>query len=130
MEKINPNTLRVGNLLIDQEGRYGIVTEIRKDGFECEPWPDNYEERRLKADRPAPITEEWIAKYAGPDESPQLGEHTKTHYLHFPFFHRLTVKTDGEIRLYAPNNDYKSVKFVHQLQNLYFALNEVELPLE
>lgn len=130
MEKLNPNTLRVGNLLMDQEGRYGIVTEIRKDGFEWLPWPHLHEERRYKVDRPVPITEEWLDKYAGPDESPKTGEHTQVRTLGWPIFHRLTYLANGEVRLYAPNTDYRSVKFVHQLQNLYFALTEVELPLE
>lgn len=63
---------------------------------------------------PIPLTEEWLLKFDWNGYKP----------LHF----NSNFEIDKEGRLYC-NSDYKgvNVKYVHQLQNLYFALTGKEL---
>ena len=124
---INPNTLRMGNLLMDQEGKYGIVTAISNGKIEWVPWPHLHEKRLYNVDRPIPITEEWILKFAEPDVSPAQGEHTKSFPISWPIFYRIVIRMNGTIRLMTPDLQFKEVAFVHQLQNIYLDLTEQEL---
>jgi hypothetical protein len=63
---------------------------------------------------PIPLTEEWLLRFNWNGYNPMR------------FNHNFEIDKQG--RLYC-NSDYKgvNVNYVHQLQNLYFALNNKEL---
>lgn len=101
------NELRIGNLVYDNERIYQIYsgTEIG----------NKHNDNNFK---PIPLTEEWLVKFGIGVEKGDKIKHIKGMYgIHFEMkkssFHILP--------------DIKHIKYVHQLQNLYFALTGEEL---
>jgi hypothetical protein len=74
---------------------------------------------------PIPITEEWLLKFGF--------EKDYSNYIieAGDYFH--SIKKDGEEWIYSYDEsdaccyELRSIKYIHQLQNLYFALNDKEL---
>lgn len=70
--------------------------------------------------KPIPLTEEWLIKFGFKEKHVfeivsewSIGEHR--------------VQTDAEIFIWMGYKDGVQLRFVHQLQNLYFALTSEEL---
>lgn len=118
---IKANELRIGNLLYKCFYTNGVedrreiidVKEIINDPVH---WEANYE--------PISLTEEWLLKFG----AEKLTSRT------FRIFNYVLVYHDGEeyyqIGIQFPNSPIihlANIKFVHQLQNLYFALTGEEL---
>jgi len=98
------NELRIGNLVTDSIG----IVEIGKNGKI--DWGDIY--------NPIPITEEWLIK---------LGFKKNITTDLYPTFSYDIVNVNDSI-VYVLNYGFVNhIKYVHQLQNLYFALTENEL---
>lgn len=105
------------------ELRIGNFVNLISDGHENEPdtfqWGiDDYEfySDRMSFIKPIPLTEEWLLKLGfGKDgESPK----------------RIKLDCDfGVVEIWV-NGRNPLVKYVHQLQNLYFALTGEELTLQ
>ena len=117
MQSVLKNQVRIGNF-VDFDGQIETVYAIRNSGV------DFYRGKTKKsvimqsyvweAIKPIPLTEEWLNK---------LG-----YYLiserHFANIGHLVWELDG--RFYCDKNGIQ-LKYVHQLQNLYFALTQREL---
>lgn len=81
--------------------------------------------------QPIPLTEEWLLKFGFEKNFENLIEIliNKNQSLHFD-------KTDNCMSLYIPINHefiylvFKHIKYVHQLQNLYFSLTGTELEIK
>ena len=116
------NELRIGNLVKDSFG----VIEISITG-------ESYFEKTIydfgkiefaSIYEPIPLTEEWLLKF---------GFEKKKGY-----YDRYYYSIDGmDIRIDADMFEtevgeclYKTIKYVHQLQNLYFAINDEELTMK
>jgi hypothetical protein len=119
--------LRIGNWVYERrcDGKLyeGQVTEIRQfdtvDKIKCNGW---------YADSPIPLTEEWLLKFGFVD-----GSYLYKNYKVKAGDYWNSVKFyEGE---WCYNNDdsdagcyfLTTIKYVHQLQNLYFALTNEEL---
>ena len=89
---------------------------------------------------PIPLTEEWLEKLGLikrnqteelPEElqQPDIDEDGDIWYTWVKGVFNLEIQSNGEIwfELYS---HYKHIKWVHELQNLYFALTEEELTLQ
>ncbi len=143
---INANELRIGNLVYDDEGLVCIVNgftpfdhSVRCDekegciilidiyqkdgsilkGFECE---SNFLE-------PIPLTDEWLLKL-GFEKTYESDFRTKYDYtidtrLGYDIYKSVGNSEDEGMRFRG--NHYKHIKYVHQLQNLYFSLTNQEL---
>ena len=114
--------LRIGNLVFfnGNHNEIGVVSEIIKNDLtKVSPYKIGinhridiyYEIDKLK---PIPLTEEWLAKL-GYD---LISEN------HYGILGHLIWKIEG--RFYCDKNGMQ-LKYVHQLQNLYFALTGSEL---
>jgi hypothetical protein len=118
--------LRIGNFVYERrcDGKLyeGQVTEIRSfetlDKVKCKGW---------FADSPIPLTEEWLFKCGLHERNyndvyaknyVQYHKGSNTFYYIIDFFHN----DESYIE-----NITKVIKYVHQLQNLYFALTGEEL---
>ena len=103
------NELRIGNIvyLVDKEKIWEIL-----DGHEI----DECDENPLV--QPIPLTEEWLLKF-GFISNPYEDRYEKGS------IHIECLKTKGETYLWIENMPH--IKYVHQLQNLYFALTGEEL---
>jgi hypothetical protein len=126
------NELRIGNLyhFADNDGvRYRKVSEIKHNefGFECD-----YDGVNFGICRPVPLTEGWLLNFGF--------EYSKFYNNYFvkagDYFN--SISYDVEDCEWNYNNDKSdaacyyvtSIKYVHQLQNLYFALTGEELQYE
>ena len=113
---MNPRELRIGNWY-DHNGDYRQVTPNTIE----EVW----EAERVWC-RPIPITEEWLLKFG----FKQWGSYK--HLWKLKGVHGFTITT---VRGAFDLNEYcfyrvNSIEYVHQLQNLYFALTGNELELQ
>lgn len=79
----------------------------------------------IKYVKPIPLTEEWLLKFGFEEDRSEINTLKKGR---FKLEAMIKIITSGELRSFY----YKhiSVKHVHQLQNLYFALTNYELNIE
>ena len=118
--ELSATELRIGNLVTDKwsVGKYPFkIVSIGKTichYFGHQKFSAKYEDLE-----PIPLTEEWLLR---------LGfESTNTYY-----FSKCNLHLQGDIRgfhLVISRIDGIKVKYVHQLQNLYFALTGEELTI-
>lgn len=108
---IKPQELRIGNKVL----RNGIIVSVDNQTFwDVEKYPDQY--------KPIELTEEWLLKF-GFTRQPwglvigSLLFKDKNHEC-------------KELTLEIGNGFRTTVKYVHQLQNLYFALTGEELTIK
>lgn len=106
--------LRIGNYYLDIDDN---LTEL--SGYELYQMTikENTNNLGVKEFQPIPLTEEWILKL-GFEES-DLG-------LKFEL-NDIYIYTHDGVMWYNTVNDSINIEFVHQLQNLYFALMSKEL---
>lgn len=122
--------LRLGNLL-DNKGVTVHVMEIKSDGIECGYFSDSIGfYRRFNQStcpNPIPLTEEWLERFSFNTESGEYwtidqGEDLLSIEIER---HRALIG-----RVYEWEAVAKKIEYVHQLQNLYFALTGEELELK
>lgn len=119
---MNAKELRIGNLLI---GKYGvaIISELtfwkaHINNYNGNPLDTILDYSEIK---PIPLTEEWLLKF-GFIKNTGFYRHPKTMWDY--------SLIDNELELFSgwDGDTYTvSCKYVHQLQNLYFALTGQEL---
>lgn len=89
---------------------------------------DNSEvEIMLQDVEPIPLTEEWLLKF-GFEKKPMYGKHNRYFFIKNKLYY---CQHDFYSFVYSNNSlEIKEPKYVHQLQNLYFALTGEELTLK
>lgn len=136
---ISANELRIGNYVTDHLGRTQKVAETRSDAYICYLSNGVKLKYKLNTTQPIPLTEEWLLKLGlkrgGYDmievwhpDKPRfvmvgyLDDEEDNDYLGWNYNHEGTTEEEyGSSRIY--------IRYVHQLQNLYFALCGEELKL-
>ena len=109
------NELRVGNLVGSyNKGEEDRVLTINAQNILVEAKANKQGYTRY---RPIPLTEEWLLKFGF--ENNRLG-----------LFDCIKVVEDIGFHIYFIQRHLKEVQYVHQLQNLYFALVGEELKLK
>jgi len=121
---IDARELRIGNWV--EAPCFGIVNSIQKtltisDIQHCQKFPDRY--------KPIPLTEEWLLKFGVNDFGKAATD------INFVSYHKGNNKFYYAIAYYYGEDGYVytndiEIKYVHQLQNLYFALTGTELELK
>lgn len=114
--------LRIGNL-IDRVDYICRVIRIDEDGIITEPI--NYEGEKFvhQEIKPIPITKEWLLKFGFTQIDNCTYEiEMDGHVIEFDLRHRKMSVYFGDILL--------ELKYVHELQNLYFALTSEELTIK
>ena len=112
--------LRLGNLVYDTEGKENNISLEALTFLSKEP---------INQVRPIPLTEDWLLKFGF--------VHDKTHDNYYIGYNPCSVKFDNGEGGWFFSNDISSASwyiftlfhYVHQLQNLYFALTGEELTL-
>jgi hypothetical protein len=129
------NELRIGNLILCNDVEIQ-VENVSEYGINAYSWSDthygvqsggmeySYEFSTAKIEG-IPLTEDWIIKLGGKN-----GERGK--YYEFKGYDVLIncSKKDHCFCLELSENNHKEIKYVHQLQNLYFALTNEELEIK
>lgn len=115
--------LRVGNYIYVSNPASGIL-EVRKQSVERCNYHHITDLCRNNKDwvyKPIPLTEKWLLKF---------GFEWKNHAMRLSNFY--IRKQIGGFMLYISNETHNiaiNIKYVHQLQNLYFALTGKELEI-
>jgi hypothetical protein len=115
------NELRIGNIT-----DAGIVCKIYPNFFYVKNPNSDSEFCSLAIEvKPIPLTEEWFLNF-GFTKNKLEGYDTHFKYLHFNLNSGITAlyNSDFSIKL---DDCARGIKYVHQLQNLYFALTGQEL---
>jgi hypothetical protein len=109
--------LRIGNI-IDRGDYHCKVTSITEDGIMTEPI--NYEGERFveQTTKPIPITEEWLVKLGFVRDKTEIAVY---------YFGDLEIQLPVYFKY--KESHIHNIKYVHELQNLYFALTGKELEI-
>jgi len=108
--KMKANELRIGNYVYDNLGGVLKIKGISLDST-------------LSHIKPIPLTEEWLVKL-------EFIEHMdKNVFIHpsLRYSDKFKLREDGVIVFVSSEVYISDCKYVHQLQNLYFALSGKEL---
>lgn len=100
--------LRIGNLFVDAKNRLCSVEEISKDIEDC---------ITTHPITPIPLTEEWLLSFG-------------VKALRKGVFDFVKVEDSIGFHVYFIGRHLKEIQYVHELQNLYFALTGEELELK
>ncbi len=115
------NELRIGNYINDEQTTHiivGVDNYCIKSYWLKDVEKECLYETQLNQIKPIPLTEEWLLKFGF--EKDELGWFFKENdYCSFGLFFK-----DNEWLFYISDT---KIKYVHQLQNLYFALTNNEL---
>jgi hypothetical protein len=119
---MKPNELRIGNLVNYIDGGLFKVIGIHEFGLDVE---DDIETTYMEFENfePIPLTEEWLLKFGFEIKKGEWS--AATHKINTEFI----INNAHKMWMFTPIwcLDYASIQYVHQLQNLYFALTNEEL---
>lgn len=123
---LKANELRIGNYLNGKQGHV-IITEIRENNIV--KIHDNtssfYVGDCLK---PIPLTEEWLLKFGFERTDQEDNSNDDWIWL---FYQKDKIYIDGsDLTIETASGIVIKIEYVHQLQNLYFALTGEELILK
>ncbi|MDV3749088.1 hypothetical protein CMU21_14745 [Elizabethkingia anophelis] len=120
--------LRIGNYLHDRNGNLCKVIELREDGIYA---PAIGKATTGLPNKPIELTEEWLLKFGFEIEK------SSSHCIAFneSYDHELQLdkefgKTENCWNITKYGGGYRLIYYVHQLQNLYFALTGEELTIK
>lgn len=130
------NDFRIGNLVLDEDGELCKIEQLSSEKMECFQQVSNVENKScISTKYPSNIyaielTEEWLLKAgfekddSGVDMFDQ--DYCEWYQKEFPVIGIICQSHDKEY-IFDENTDTLRLKYVHQLQNLYFALKGSEL---
>lgn len=118
--EIKPSELRVGNILHE-----GMVYQIHDDRFYIKDKDGLSLKNKWAVITPEPLTEEWLLKFGfieSKDNHP---------FLSLKYFYIAFSGTEWVVKqVLSVPFACATIKYVHQLQNIYFALTGEELTLK
>lgn len=114
--------LRIGNYVYLTKDNFETIKEYQLDAFDIYKLDEN----ECEDIKPIPLTEEWLLKLGGIDKG-FIFFKAKRKVIKFEWSSR--VVSTGK-RYGFKSSKYNNIKYVHQLQNLYFALTGEELTLK
>lgn len=121
-EMINANELRIGNYVSDNFASDSFFAQVKKLDFtRCHYGNFHSCYSDLK---PIPITEEWLLKF-GFEQRDHLWS------IDIDRYNKINYNSDQKL-LFSGQLGFSiqhDIKYIHQLQNLYFALTQKELTL-
>lgn len=129
---IKANELRVGNLVVlnvNYKDNIHRIDEIYTDEVKVTSIEDGgcFPIMKLRTCKPIPLSPEWLERCGLLDSgSSYKGE------LRFKGCGHLTIEVieKGNLGYFAPFNKTIEIKYLHQLQNLYFTLTGEELQIK
>jgi hypothetical protein len=119
--EIKPTELRIGNLILQPNGEVCKVTYNNIRYLIISITPTGY--------KPIPITEDWLLKLGYEIKIKKVRRDNKIHIVNFMNMYIY----EGKIKLWLSEYFFsglyktKSIQYVHELQNLHFALTGEEL---
>ena len=127
---IQPQELRIDNLISDINGNLCLVKTIREDLIIAKHYGVGYCLGDKEQFNKVELTEEWLLRF-GFEKAPLVDKYLKGYFTYDSKLKYFTYFTDIEDGGYENIIIQKEkLKYVHQLQNLYFALTGEELILK
>lgn len=122
---IKINELRIGNYIcVNNNGHPCRVTELTTMSCTVESIKENNKEPYVKTMNSIPLTEEFLLKFGFEKKE---GSYNRFYYS----IDGMDIRIDGdEFETEIGECLYKTIDYVHQLQNLYFALTNEELTMK
>jgi hypothetical protein len=124
---MNAKELRIGNLIyVDGNLRHVCGTSYKNIQHNYHPQNSVYSENYENECNPIPITEEWLSKF-------EIYNLNTLNFKMGDLFYDLENKELGICGIESCTSEmifYAKCEYVHQLQNLYFALTEQELTIK
>ena len=127
------NELRIGNYY-QYAGDNGIiytkVKEIKHNQFGL---LGDFDGVNFEICKPIELTEEWLLKFGFIQQGVIINNNGLTEQCGINYFIKNNIVyslSDNQVELDNPNVFLCNLKYVHQLQNLYFALTGKELTFE
>ena len=115
---INPQELRIGNYISNKKD---ILFNVLPEDIETiSKFPDNY--------NPIPLTEEWLLRLGFHKGSIPEPDGSRCYYK--GMLDVIFKTSNGFIYSNHKPSGHTKIEYLHQLQNLYFALTGVELELK
>lgn len=128
---MNANELRIGNYVIDSKDYKLLLLSISQKGNCSGYFPElnDYGTEEINLLKPIPLTEEWLMKFRFEKRGGCYFSdipYKNDCWINFSFV--IAIWDDGRL-FYDWNGGNSQLNYVHQLQNLYFALTGEELTL-
>ena len=120
MKAIQPNELRIGNYYQDNYNNYRMIKELSSSLFSDEIYSMGTPTISMF---PIPLTEEILIKAGFDHESFSF-------YLYKDFIVRKIRESDKQWRVIFRHKDLKDIEYLHELQNLIFALTGEEIKID
>lgn len=142
---IPQNELRIGNFVFDDENAECKISclfsdkKIKYEGYEMDDFQVEYENNESiylsSVINPIPLTEEWLVKFGFKE---QIGWYK---FIGGEWVNSIEVSHNDLNKWYCYYRNFNKgtaddfvllrndLKYVHQLQNVYFALSSIELSL-
>jgi hypothetical protein len=121
--------LRIGNLVKDHLGRVQKVSETRSDAYICYLSNGTKLKYKLNTTKPIALTEEYHLKLID-DEFEFVGFGTRLVYQHKIHKAIKLEWTNKQVAVYFNDKLINFKDYLHELQNLYFALTNEELTIK
>lgn len=119
------NELRIGNYILSVDKKVGSVISLAKEGVGIMITELLFSYEFYEKVRPIPLTEEWLLKFGFVK--------LDTSDIFYILGYNMQLKVSECLNMVAWHNlmlhDVK-IEYVHQLQNLYFALTGEELKID
>lgn len=128
---MNSNELRIWNYVYDVNEKVSRVEQISSYNI-CDLTTISSKRGILHTSDiyPIPLTEEWLLKFGfvitANDETDIMMKHVNDHRMQVD----IEKSGDKEVSVFFCNTWMPHIKYLHQLQNLYFALNGEELEIK
>ncbi len=120
--------LRIGNFISINFGNCDDGKIITVDGVsDCEVYNEEHGYSPCNEFKPIPLTEQWLLDFGFKDE---FGYYSKGAFLISLADDASSFFKDGRVYFNSRVIIENQPKYVHQLQNLYFALTQKELKLK
>lgn len=129
--------LRIGNIVYHEtwDTELLFVKGVTEDRVHLEVQNDYLIDAGLQQTKPIPLTEEWLLKFGGIDNSygqimiPLSGFETNAWDCIWINFKSHDNKELLSVEVFDTKLPFESCQYVHQLQNLFFALTGQELTI-
>lgn len=127
---INPTELRIGNWIQLHDGNSRIVVSLMP--ADISTWPEDKSQvdtKPAKEYEPIHLTEEWLVKFGFGRRLETNGYYCFTNGV-IELNHKFQLELfDSRPEEETTKNFNPPLQYVHQLQNLYYALNGEELTI-